>query len=224
MTSDNGADDRPPGAALPAPAAALPGGPDGAGPFPPPPPCRVGDGLTGAGSAPDRTLRASARLVGTDRASGDVTVPGDDVRAISAAGAPLVRIAAINEGGGAARPSVSVVCEVGSPMLGAAAPREALDVADSTGGATGGDVDVEDTGAAAGAAGSVAAAFELEGTELTAAGGAAFVSVTVTVTGPAAGARAGAGTTAGGAGTAAGAGEGATTVAGAGAGWTGGGA
>jgi hypothetical protein len=45
MTTPHWADDSPPAAALAAPAEALPGGPDGAGPWPPP--CVTGGGFGG---------------------------------------------------------------------------------------------------------------------------------------------------------------------------------
>jgi len=158
-------------------------------------------------------LRASAGRAGTDSAIGDVTVADDDVTAISAAGAPLVRIAAINEGGGAG-PFASVVCEVGVPTLAVATPRKALDVPESAGDATGAGVEVEDKDAAVGAAGSGAAAFELAGAALPAGWEAVLVSITGA--GAGAGATAGAGSIAGGGCTTAGAGVGATSVAGAG--------
>ena len=71
-------------------------------------------------------------------------MPDDDVRASSAAGAPLVRSAAIKDGGGAAGPSA---------WIGGAEAPARCDVPESTAGATGAGVDGEDTATEAGAAG-----------------------------------------------------------------------
>ena len=222
ITSDNGADDGPPGAAPPAPAAALPGGPDGAGPFPPPPPCPVGGGFLAAASADDRALRASARRVANDSTSDGVPGPDSDVTGIRAAGAPLARIAAMGDGGGPAGPLVWVASEMSFATLGGAERPETGDVPDSTGGATGAGVEVEETAAEAEAAGCIAAASELADPESTTAKEAVLDSAT----GAGAGATAGAGSTAAGGGcTTAGAGAGSTatgvsSITGAGAGST----
>jgi hypothetical protein len=201
ITSDNGADDSPPGAAPLAPAEVLPGGPDGAGPFPPPSPCPVGGGFLVAASAADRALRASARRVADDSRSNDVPGPDDDVTGIRAAGAPLARIAAIRDLGGAAGPSAWVVSELSCPTFGGAELPERLDVPGSTGTTNG----AGGAGAtAAKPAGCVAAVSELAGAESTTADTAGLGSAT----------GAGACTKAG-AGSAAGAGTGSTTGAGA---------
>ena len=104
------ADDSPPDAALTPPAEALPGGPDGAGPLPPP--CPTGGGF-GAMAAPrDVALGSSVRLVEAGRSSRDAAGSDADVKGMRAAGAPLARMSAMREAGGAAGPSESLASVV----------------------------------------------------------------------------------------------------------------
>src|SRR5689334_2287090 len=99
-TSDHTPDERPPGAPLPEPEAALPGGPVGAGPLGPLPPGSAGTGfdalLPGVGFARGAS---GARVIVGARSRG---CPGADPSGsgMSAAGAPLARIAAIVDAGG----------------------------------------------------------------------------------------------------------------------------
>ena len=128
------------------------------------------------------------------------------MRAISAAGAPLARIAAMGDGGGPAGPPAWVASEVSFATLGGAEPPETGDVPESTGGATGPGVQADDTAAEAEAAG--CAASELAEPESTTAREAVLDSAT----GTGGGATAAAGSTAAGGGcTTAGAGAGSTT-------------
>jgi hypothetical protein len=101
MTSHHSADEKPAPAALPMPNAALPGGPDGAGPLLPPPPGAAG-GVPALPPEPGFGRGASAgRAAGCARSCGcPGAVPGTS--GMSAAGAPLARIAAIGDGGGPA--------------------------------------------------------------------------------------------------------------------------
>ena len=134
------------------------------------------------------------------------------MRAISAAGAPLARIAAMGDGGGPAGPPAWDASEVSFATLGGAEPPETGDVPESTGGATGPGVQADDTAAEAEAAG--CAASELAEPESTTAREAVLDSAT----GTGGGATAAAGSTAAGGGcTTAGAGAGSTTGAAAGA-------
>jgi hypothetical protein len=135
----------------------------------------------------------------------DGTAAEGDVRSISAAGAPLARIAAIRDRGGAAGPADWVASEVSLPTLGGAAPPATREGPESAGGATGAGVVAA---GAAGAAGPVAAA-GLSGSELA----TAEEGVLASVTGAGAGATAGAG-----AGATAGAGAGSAAAGGGGGG------
>ena len=133
----------------------------------------------------------------------------DDVKGIRAAGAPLARIAASKDGGGAAGPLASVVTEMFCRILGGAELPRTLDVPGTTGTANGAGAA---RAAASKPAGCVGAGSELAEAESTTAREAVFDSA-----GAGAGATAGAGSTAAGGGcTTAGAGAGSATGAGAG--------
>jgi hypothetical protein len=119
----------------------------------------------------------------------DGTAPDGDVRSINAAGAPLVRIAAIRDRGGAGGPAAWVSL----PTMGGAAPPTPRDGPETDGGATGAGVEAEGAAAEPGPAGAVAAESGLAGAESATAEEGALTSVT----GADAGAGRGAGTATG---------------------------
>jgi hypothetical protein len=128
-TSHHTPDEAPPAAVPPAPAQALPGGPEGAGPCPPPPPLPPGVCLVAAVSASVREPRASARRVAGDMRSRAAARTDGDAVGINAAGAPLARIAAMTVRGGPGRSSTVVAAEVSSVELGGVGAPEELEVA-----------------------------------------------------------------------------------------------
>jgi hypothetical protein len=103
MTTHHCAEEMPPGAPLVPPADALPGGPDGGGPCPPPP-VPVGDGFVDSPRVRDDVLVASARRVAAD-SSGCGAARSLARVASRAAGAPLARISAMRAPGGRAGPA-----------------------------------------------------------------------------------------------------------------------
>ncbi len=142
ITSQYSAEDRPPGAALPAPKPALPGGPNGAGPLPPPPGA-AGAGVVAPLPAPGLGRGAIVPRAARVKKIGSFAGSGADLRGISTAGAPLARIAAMTGSGG---PGEESVLECAGSFSGS------VDPAASTGapaGAGAGAVGVDGNGCAA---------------------------------------------------------------------------
>lgn len=153
MTSHHSAEDRPPGAVLPAPKPALPGGPGGAGPLPPPPGA-AGEGFVAAPPAPGLGREASAVRSDGVMSSGRFACSAADMRGIRAAGAPLAMIAAMTgrRGPSTAAPGVGGCGSFGCASSAGVGTAVGAGVADGGSGCVGGGPPVVRAGAAAGVA------------------------------------------------------------------------